>query len=110
MLSLSLALHVLRYVWTSAVMSSATHEQQTLLSGGNANHSYTQGHDVEERQIHHVTVKRAWTPKRIIWYAFWTILAALGLGLFIKGWIEADDVDVCSALSYKRAHIVNMLL
>jgi hypothetical protein len=29
-----------------------------------------------------------------IWRAFWFVLAALVLAFFIKGWIEADDVEV----------------
>lgn len=38
-------------------------------------------------------------PRTWGWYAwrgFWAVLAAVIIGLFIKGWIDADDVDVCS--------------
>jgi hypothetical protein len=34
------------------------------------------------------------TTSWYVWRAFWTILAALVLAVFIKGWIEADDVNV----------------
>lgn len=36
------------------------------------------------------------SPWRYAWYAFWVFVGAVVLALFIKGWIDADDVDVSS--------------
>ncbi len=36
-------------------------------------------------------------PWKYAWYTFCAFLAVLILALFIKGWIEADDVDVRSS-------------
>ncbi|KAL1862598.1 hypothetical protein VTK73DRAFT_6734 [Phialemonium thermophilum] len=37
------------------------------------------------------------------WRAFWTVLGALVLGLFIKGWIDADDTEFDLVGALKRA-------
>ncbi|CAE6436261.1 unnamed protein product [Rhizoctonia solani] len=45
-------------------------------------------------------------PRTKSWYAwrvFWGILAAVILGVFIKGWIDADDVDFDLKGALKRA-------
>ncbi|ELU39083.1 metalloendopeptidase [Rhizoctonia solani AG-1 IA] len=45
-------------------------------------------------------------PKTKSWYAwrlFWALLAAAVLGIFIKGWIDADDVDFDLKGALKRA-------
>ena len=32
------------------------------------------------------------------WRGFWIVVAILVIALFIKGWIESDDVDVSNAM------------
>ncbi|KAH8652056.1 mitochondrial carrier domain-containing protein [Xylariales sp. PMI_506] len=43
------------------------------------------------------------TKSWYIWRAFWLILAALLLALFIKGWVDADDVQFDLGGALKRA-------
>ncbi|GJJ14203.1 hypothetical protein Clacol_008465 [Clathrus columnatus] len=81
--------------------SSAVNEQQALLSGENTNRVYANGD--EERQRDDIPVKREWTKARIAWYSFWIILGAIGLGIFIKGWIDADDIDFDLGYALKSA-------
>lgn len=35
------------------------------------------------------------SPWRYAFYALWAFLAIVIIALFVKGWIDADDVDVC---------------
>ena len=53
---------------------------------------------VEEQEQGHDQDQKVPEPRRASWYiwrAFWLILAALVLTVFIKGWVDAGgDVDV----------------
>ena len=78
-------------------------ERQPLLNGqqsrppaavvaGNSNGVYDEENpnpDLVSEEI-----QPSWGPWRITKYVFWTLLISFGLGLFIKGFIDADDVDV----------------
>lgn len=81
-------------------MATTASEQQALLAGENTGRLYTQTNDEESQEADPLPVKRPWTKARIAWYTFWIILAVVVLGFFIKGWIDADDVDVRLNLAF----------
>ena len=77
----------------------------TVAAGGNTNTNERQpllgnpqgtDHDVENPSgsaaASPPTKQRSWWT--IGWYAFWSILSIFGLAVFIKGFIDADDVEV----------------
>lgn len=43
------------------------------------------------------------------WRILWTILGALVLAIFIKGWIDAKDVDVSFAQLSSHVHVAAMV-
>ncbi len=47
--------------------------------------------DLEESE----RAAKHWT--RWAWRGFWTVAAIFILAVFIKGWVDAGDVDVCSS-------------
>lgn len=68
------------------VPSPAIDERQPLLT---ADPDYDAENPVADEPIK----KRSWWA--IGWYTVLTLLGGFALGLFIKGFIDADDVEVC---------------
>ncbi|CAE6419006.1 unnamed protein product [Rhizoctonia solani] len=75
---------------------SRTNEQTPLLQGEQNANEHEQAALLEPQT----------EPRTKSWYAwrvFWAVLAALVLGVFIKGWIDADDVEFDLKGALKRA-------
>ncbi|KAH7333820.1 mitochondrial carrier domain-containing protein [Rhizoctonia solani] len=76
--------------------SSRTDEQTPLLRAEQTANEHEQAALLEPQP----------EPRTKSWYAwrvFWAVLAALVLGVFIKGWIDADDVEFDLKGALKRA-------
>jgi len=77
----------------------ATHERQPLLTAEAQNNgqAYTSP-DVADGELGQAEAvlqpKKTRSKVKIAWYIFLVLLCAFGLAVFIKGWIDADDVDV----------------
>lgn len=77
----------------------ADDERRPLLAGTeplNATAATGADLDAEDpvlKDVTEVEEKRSWWT--IFWYALFTIVGAVILGVFIKGFIDADDVEVC---------------
>lgn len=54
--------------------------------------------DEEEEEVHSEPAEETPKKRSKSWYAwriFWAIIAALIIAVFVKGWIDADDTEVC---------------
>lgn len=36
------------------------------------------------------------------WRGFWIVVVILVIAVFVKGWIESDEVEVCRSLPHRR--------
>lgn len=75
---------------------SPPHSETTPLLGahqqdeGRDEHEHEQAAPREPPQSEPAKRTKSWW----LWRALWTVLGALVLAFFIKGWIEAEDVEV----------------
>jgi len=69
----------------------SNHEETPLLADAHNQ----QDHDSDHQELEDVPEQKRKQVSWYLWRVFWTIVAALILAAFIKGWIDAgSDVDV----------------
>jgi len=88
--------------------SSVSNERQPLLTpeAQNTGQAYTSADEVDgELGQAEATLqpKKTRSKLKIAWYILLTLFCAFGLAIFIKGWIDADDVDFDLKGALKKA-------
>ena len=83
---------------TTTIMTAADERQPLLPPAALASDEEVQRPSEEENleqtaEVEPVKTERTWWT--IIWYAVLTALGVFFLVLFVKGFIDADDVEVC---------------
>ncbi|KAH8882971.1 mitochondrial carrier [Thozetella sp. PMI_491] len=76
-------------------------EQTPLLQGDQPPVEGAQGETPAPEQPEEEVAARNWT--RHAWQGFWAVVAAFVLAVFIKGWVDAGDVDFDLGKALKRA-------
>jgi hypothetical protein len=60
------------------------------------------GEGIDGQEVVHVALTEEEQRRRLKWriakYIFWTVIGAVILGVFVKGWIDSGDTDVSSPL------------
>lgn len=74
-------------------------ERTPLLNGAHAAESAQNDRDSDDATLLDQPPQPQRTAGWYLWRAFWVVLGALVLAVFIKGWIDADDVNVRDPLT-----------